>query len=251
MRWAFWRAREQEPGSQRPTAVARPLPDGVGLPTRAPTARPAGRRDEDDTEGTPTAPASPFSGASPDAGRTPPERPVPPAPAGPPPVLDETQLARSGPVVAQLVRAVLADQPEAVRAALTSLGDPTGTREAAVAASGALAARLPALSGLDGAVTFDEHDGDLLHAYADLLAERAERRRAAVTPAVTREQLMVVAHLAAAAAVGDAASEPSLLVLAGMPAEEQLQAACVLLAQTATDGGRAVGLAGEIAELFG
>lgn len=247
MRWAFWRRRAR---SGQDAQDVRPLPDGTGLPTSPPPAPPAADRDEerDDRAGT-AAPT--FSGASPGAG-TPAVRPLPPAPVGPPPTVDETLMAGSGPVVTELVRAVLADAADAVRAALTPLDDPIRLRSAAAAAAGALAARLPALSGLDGAVTFDEDDGDLLHAYADLLTERAERRRAGVAPGVTREQLMVVAHLAAAAAVGDAASEPTLLVLAGMPAEQQLLAGCVLLAQTSEDGGGdAAGLAGEIGDLFG
>jgi hypothetical protein len=150
------------------------------------------------------------------------------------------------------VRAVLADEPDDVRAVVGWPLDLAHTRAAAAAAAGVLAARLPALSGVAGPVTFDEVEGDLLHAYADLLTERAEPRRARVAPAVSREQLMVVAHLSAAAAVGDAASEPTLLVLAGIPAEEQLLAGAVLLAQTCVDGsGQPEDLRREVTDLFG
>jgi hypothetical protein len=81
----------------------------------------------------------------------------------------------------------------------------------------------------------DEPEDELLHAYADLLAARAQDRRVAV--AVDREDLLAVAHVAAAAASVDAAGEPALLLLAGVPAGHQLRAAALLLAQTADDGG--------------
>ena len=244
MRWAFWRRAADRP--------ARPLPSGTGLP---PSDRPpaSGRQDDADDEPGSVRRAGAGSGATPDAGRHGPPRRLPPPPVdGHPPAVDEAQLAGSGPVVTALVRAVLADEPDDVRAAVAGLADLAHTRAAAAAAAGVLAGRLPALSGVAGPVAFDEVEGDLLHAYADLLAERAEQRRARVAPAVSREQLMVVAHLSAAAAVGDAAGEPTLLVLAGMPAQEQLLAGGVLLAQTCVDGGgEPEDLPREVTDLFG
>lgn len=252
MQWAFWRRERSEP--VQPLEAA-PLPDDTGLPPggtgRVVRAAPDDAdRGEDDRA--PGAAASPSSGARPDPAGAPPTLPHAPPPVLPAPAVDEPEIARHAELVAQLVRAVLAVDAAAVDAALAPLDDPTRARAAAAAAAGALAARLPPLSGLEGAVTFDEDEGDLLHAYADLLTARAEQRRTSVAPVVTREQLMVVAHLAAAAAVGDAASEPSLLVLAGIPAREQLLAGCVLLAQTSVDGGGgADDVAREVAALFG
>ena len=232
------------------TPVRRPVTSGCRRRRRSEPRRPTATTTTTDNPGPPN--TSPFSGATPEnAARLPPPRHEP-EPAGPPATVDEHLLLSSGPDVAALVQAVLDDEPDDVRAALAPLADAPSARAAAVAAAGALAARLPALSGLAGAVTFDEAEGDLLHAYADLLTGRAEARRMSIAPGVTREQLVVVAHLAAAAAVGDAASEPTLLVLAGIPPQEQLLAGCVLLAQTCADGSSgAAHVAPEIAELFG
>ena len=156
------------------------------------------------------------------------------------PDVDRAALTAAGADVARVVSALLAG---------TST-EPSDDRTLAVAATGALAARLPALSGVDGAVAFDEPEDELLHAYADLLVSRAEVRRTA-TP-VDREDLLAVAHLAAAAAAVDAAAAPGLLLLAGVPADAQLAASALLLAQTADDGGAAPDrLAGEVRGLFG
>ena len=103
------------------------------------------------------------------------------------------------------------------------------------------------MSGADGAAAFDEPEDELLHAYAELLAGRAARRTGA-----DRADLLAVAHLAAAAAAVDAAGDPSLLLLAGVPAEAQLRAAAHLLAQTADDGAAPPDqLAREVRALFG
>lgn len=213
---------------------------------------PAGEPGDDNGDARPRRPA-PFSGANPDAGLHPaPDRRDPPLADGHSGAVEDGLPATSGPFVADLVQAVLTDDRDAVRQALDPAQDAAWARTAAVAAAGALAARLPALSGVDGAVDDDEDEGDLLHAYADLLAERAEPRRANVAPSVLREQLPVVANLAAAAALGDAAGDPDRLVLDGIPAGQQLLAGCVLLAQTCADGGGPVtALPDEIAELFG
>lgn len=248
MRWAFWRGREHS--GQRAPQDDRPLPEDMGLP-KADRGRPRPGGPDEDEDARHAAAAAPFSGASPATVPRPREGGASPAPE-PSAALDEAHLVGSGPVVVRLVRAVLDDSAGAVHAAVPSSEDPARAPTATAAAVAALSARLPALSGVDGAVTFDEDEADLLHAYADLLAERAEQRRAALTPDVSREHLTVVAHLAAAAALGDPAADPSLLVLDGIPPSEQLLAACVLLAQTSADGGGdAEGLAGEIAELFG
>lgn len=250
MRWAFWRGwaaarpsdEDSAPDSVTPSTSPIPTPTG---PLRPPTG------DEDEREDdSPARPA--FSGADPDAALH--ARPRHPRPVGPhdePGALDRARLGRSGAAVADAVRAVLADEAAALSAALQAARDPAATRAAAAAAAGVLAARLPALSGVDGSAV-DEADQDLLHAYADLLAERAEVRRARLAPDVPREQLLVVAHLAAVAAADDAASEPGVLVLGGMAAQEQLVAGCLLLAQTCADGGGSADhLPQEVADLFG
>jgi hypothetical protein len=234
VRWAFWRERATTPPDQH-----RPLPDDVGLPTSS--RPPAAPQDRDPDDGHPTsAPWTPGArpAASPTAAPTPEYRPPPTAPAD----VDRTALADAGPQLARVVSALLAGTPVE-----PSLGDP---RTLAVAATGALAARLPALSGVDGAEVFDEPEDELLHAYADVLVGRTVDRR---TPnRVDRDDLLAVAHLAAAAAAVGAAGEPALLLLAGAPADEQLRAAALLLAQTADDGGGAPDrLAGEVGGLFG
>jgi hypothetical protein len=142
----------------------------------------------------------------------------------PAPDVDRTALAAAGPAVAALVGA-LATRTPAPR------GD-TDERTLAVAATGALAGRLPALSGADDPAVFDEPPDELLHAYAELLASRA-----AAHSGTDRADLLAVAHLAAAAVAIGAAADPALLLLAGTPAGRQLAAATVLLAQTAADGG--------------
>ena len=254
MRWAFWRRRRK---SQQSTwagdPAAGPGPD-VGLkgarfdePRIAP-ARP--HPDEPDSDGPPRR-TNPFSGAAPDAAlHGAPSQGTTSAP-GEPAVLDEAVLAASGALVADVVRALLSDDRDAARVARGPAQDPARLRAAAAAAVGVLATRLPALSGVEGPVVFDEDKGDLLHAYADVLAGRAEHRRTRVAPEVSRDQLVAVGHLAAAAALGDADDAPALLVLGGVSAEVQLLAGCVLLAQTCADGGgTADGLAGEVTALF-
>ena len=254
MRWAFWRRRRK---SQQSTSAGDPAvrgPEGVGLDgvrsdePRIASARP--QPDEPDTDGPPRR-TDPFSGAAPDAAlHGAPSRGAISAP-GEPAVLDEALLAASGALVADVVRALLSDDRDAARVARGPTQDAARVRAAAAAAVGVLAARLPALSGVEGPVVFDEDEGDLLHAYADVLAGRAEHRRAGRAPEVSRDQLVAVGHLAAAAALGDAANEPALLVLGGASAEVQLLAGCVLLVQTCADGGgTADGLAGEVTDLF-
>lgn len=232
VRWAFWRSRSPEP--------QRALPDDVGLPTRArPPAAPADR-DEHDDRRTPTDPAPRTSGAVPTGSHPASPRPELPLTA-PTPDVDRTALAGAGEEVARVVSALLTGRG-ADRAV-------TDDRTLAVAATGALAARLPALSGVEDAVAFGEPADELLHAYADLLVTRAGSGRAAT--AVDREDLLAVAHVAAAAATVDAAGDPALLLLAGVPAEVQLRAAALLLAQTADDGGGAPdALPGEVRHLF-
>jgi hypothetical protein len=210
VRWAFWRRRTPAP--------QRALPDDVGLPTASrPSARAVDSEQEDRLAGRPV-PRS--SGAVPSSG---PEPTYDPPPAAPAPGLDRAALAGAGPDVAQLVRDAHAGTGGPADA------DP---RVLAAAATGALAARLPALSGVDGAVQFDEPEDELLHAYADLLVGRAQRR-----PAADADDLLAVAHLAAAAAAVGAAADPALLLLAGVPPQDQARTAALLLAQTADDGG--------------
>lgn len=228
MRWTFWRRSSAAPEQHRP------LPDGVGLP--AAPHPPAARGDRDDEPSGPPGQRPPTSRATPSADPSPSDDVPLTAEAD----VDRTSLAGAGPHLASLVDAVLAG---------TSVDPPPAdARVLAVAATGALAARLPALSGVDGPVAVDEPADELLHAYADLLVGRAERRRTG--PPVEREDLLAVAHLAAAAGV-DAGGDPVLLLLAGVPAQLQVRAAVLLLAQTADDGGGAAGqIAGEVRRLF-
>ena len=137
------------------------------------------------------------------------------------------------------VRALLDLDIRGFEAALTDAADLAAV--AAACAKRVLAARLPALSGVTGDVAFDEPQDDLLHAYADLLAERAEPLRRRVAPDL-REVIGRVAHLAATAAdEGDAHESADRAVQQLLPpdveARQQLIAACVLLAQTVRDGG--------------
>ena len=229
MRWAFWRTRSSEP--------PRALPDDVGLPTSP--RPPAAPRDPDDSHPPIAPPLAPrTSGATPAEHPTDHPMATDAAPlTTPAPALDRAQVAAAGADVARIVNALLGGT--------SAESGTTDQRSLAVAATGALAARLPALSGVDGAV-LDEPEDELLHAYADLLVSRAQRRTSAA-----REDLLAVAHVAAAAAAVDAAADPALLLLAGVPADAQLRAAAALLAQTADDGGGAPDrLVGEVRELF-
>lgn len=232
MRWAFWRTRSSEPEP--------PLPGEVGLPTppRPPAAAGARDADGDDAD---RSQRGQVAGRS--AGAVPGESPEPryDAPLTAPDVgeLDRAALAAAGTDVAAVVRAAGASSPDG----------PAASRALAVAATGALAARLPSLSGVDGAAPPGEPEDELLHAYADLLVSRAEARAPAD---LDRDDLLAVAHVAAAAAAVGAANEPSLLLLNGLPADEQLRAAALLLAQTADDGGGpADALPAEVRTLFG
>ncbi len=246
MRWAFWRGR-----SGAPPEPKRPLPDDVGLPTSRHT--PAARRDRDDDTG--SAPAQAVrrtSGASPTAD----PQPRYDAPLAAAVAVDRTALASAGAELASLVSALLdgtpTEAPTTVAAsdrAASSRAASADARTLAVAATGALAARLPVLSGVAGAAVFGEPEDELLHAYADVLVARTGGRRSG--SGVDRDDLLAVAHLAAAAAAVGGAAEPALLLLAGAPAETQLQAAGLLLAQTADDGaGPPAGLPGEVRQLF-
>ena len=230
MRWAFWRGRATTPPDQH-----RPLPDDVGLPT-PPRPQAAGRdRDPDDVS---HPPSGTTSGARPNPAPAPDYRPPPTAPAD----LERRAVAGTGPELSGIVRALLAATPAAPQH--------TDARLLAVAATGALAARLPALSGVDGSADVDEPEDGLLHAYADVLVGRATQRR--TTTPVDRDDLLAVAHVAAAAAAVGADAEPALLLLAGAPADDQLRAAALLLAQTADDGGGPPDrLADEVRALFG
>jgi hypothetical protein len=211
------------------------LPDDVGLPT-APRPPAAPVPDVGEPADEPPRPASRTSGATPTTDAPTPAPDVPPT--APAPDVDRAALAAAGADLARTVTALLAGAP-----AETTATDP---RTLAVAATGGLAARLPALSGVDPDASDSEADDELLHAYADLLVTRAQDRAGA-----DREDLLAVAHVAAAAAAVGAADEPALLLLAGVPPEDQLRAAAVLLAQTADDGGGAPDrLGAEVRELF-
>lgn len=245
MRWAFWRrpatGRRDEPEPQD-----RPLPDSVGLPAAA---RPrAARRapevaDETDERDGRQRP-SPFSGAAPDAaaarraagGATalPAGVPLEPSEGGPAARLTppEQRLCRSA--VVDAVRAALSDDARALDTALAPAEASAGRQVVATRlASRALAERLPALSGVSGPVV-DEAERDLLRAYAELLAERAEPTRARVAAEVPRELLLHLAQLGAGRVLAASPDEP-VSVLAG-PLGPQLRALCVLLAQSARDG---------------
>ena len=157
----------------------------------------------------------------------------------PAPDLDTTDLAAAGPALVELVQASATHQPAPAT---------TDDRTLAVAATAVLAARLPALSGSDDATT-DEPEDELLHTYAELLATRAAARAPLRDE---RDDLLAVAHIAAAAAAIEAADEPGLLLLAGVPADRQLRAAVLLLAQTTADGGAPPSsLGAEVRALFG
>jgi hypothetical protein len=262
--WAFWRS-----WGRSESAEQRPLPDNVGLPA-APSSRAGGAHPDQRSEPPDRSATSPFSGASPDGasahvcGDT--ARTVG---TGPPIVLDPATAARDAAVVAAAVRGVLVGDVATVDAALSALQDEAVRQRAAGAlAAQALAARLPALSGVTGEVVFDEPADELLHAYADLLSERAEPLRRRVAPAL-RDEISAVAHLAAAAAEQDAGQDRSNpatpvqpaaeltgvragLVLPALAPRHQLLAACILLAQTCRDGGGDVDtLAAELATLAG
>lgn len=236
VRWAFWRG--------RPSELQRPLPRSVGLPTTPrPPAAPADPDDErhpaDHPAARPADHLAPRTSGT-DADAQPRPRPVPLT--VPAPDLDRTALAAAGADVARTVSALAGGTPPTI--------DETDDAVLAVAATGALAARLPALSGVEGAASFGEPADELLHAYADLLVARAGARRTAAP--VPREDLLAVVHAAAAAAAVGAPGNPALVLLAGMPAGAQLRAAAVLLAQTADDGGGAPDqLASEVGHLFG
>ena len=238
MRWAFWRSPAADPGPE----PVRALPDGVGLPTRpGPPAASVPADDADDDRPAPDGAVPRNSRATPTADGPDPTYEPPLSAPGPGLDLDRSAVRAAGPDVARLVAAARAGAP--VQAGGSD------ARALAAAATGALAARLPALSGVDGAVAFDEPEDELLHAYADLLVTRAAVRRTA-SP-VERDDLLAVAHLAAAAAAVDAAAETALLLLAGVPADVQLGAAALLLAQTAEDGGGTPErVAVEVRELF-
>lgn len=253
MRWAFWRSRPR-PGPSREHA----LPEDVGLPAGASPAPtlPSDERDEPSQ----LAPQPGFSGASPDAAQAPARR-TPDTAVADPGHLDPQALSEAGAQVVAAVRGVLAGDVAAVERALAPLDDmPALARGASTLAAHALARRLPALSGVSGEVVFDEPAEELLHAYAELLSERAEPVRRRVAPSV-REEVSAVAHLAAGAAVEEVdrlagpvrpEREPASprLVLPGLPARQQLLVTCVLLAQTCRDGGGDVdALAAELRDL--
>ncbi len=120
---------------------------------------------------------------------------------------------------------------------------PAAVLATALAATGLLARRMHPLSGAASRLP-DETEDDLLAAYAGLLVTRAEVRRARSAPRVTRDVLLATSRQAAAAApravrgwrAGPVESLAALRA-SGLTAEEQLRAACVLLAQTCADGG--------------
>jgi hypothetical protein len=237
VRWAFWRTSPRE-------TPQRPLADDVGLPTRPrPPAAPRGDGRDDDSSRAGTGVTGPVGGPRPSAEASAADTDQP-LTASAPDVdttdLDTTDLAAAGPALAALVQTSAAHQP-----APPSTSD---DRTLAVVATAALAARLPALSGADGAIV-DEPEDQLLHTYAELLATRA----AAGAPLRDeRDDLLAVAHVAAAAAVIGAADELGLLLLAGVPADRQLRAAVLLLAQTTADGGAPPSsLTAEVRALFG
>ena len=180
--------------------------------------------------------------------------------------VDPGALVSSGGRVADLVAAV---QRSDAAAMLSAMQDDASARQAAaaVSATAALAARLPALSGVTGPAAFaddDEDPAELLQAYASVLAARSEAQRLQLAPVVTREQLVDVARTAAAGAhrlLEDAGEAPSSSGTAAgdlahwrsrdLPASTQLVAACLLLAQTARDGGGSTAdIEREIEDLF-
>ena len=253
MRWAFWRS-----SGQMKRAEERPLPEDVGLPAGPSGPAATADRDQirDPSEGSA---ATPFSGASPDAA----EAHVGAehswaAETGGPALLDPATAAGDAAAAAGAVRGVLSGDAAAIHAALSPLQDqPSRLSAAGALAVQALTARLPALSGVTGEVVFDEPADELLHAYADLLAERAEPLRRRAAPAL-RDEVSATAHLAAGAAAqavaveGPGPSSPDepaaghgavptsglpRLVLPDLAPHQQLLAACVLLAQTCRDGG--------------
>jgi hypothetical protein len=262
--WAFWRSwARSEPAQERP------LPEDVGLPA-APSSPAAAGQPDQGSEPSDRSVTSPFSGASPDAASAHVRGDTSPTVATDGPmVLDPATAARDAAVVAAAVRGVLAGDVATVDGALSALQDEPARRAAAALATQALAARLPALSGVTGEVVFDEPADELLHAYADLLSERAEPLRRRVASAL-RDAISAVAHLAAAAAAAQDAGQDRSdapmpvqppggftgvqtgLVLAGVAPRHQLLAACVLLAQTCRDGGGdADALAAELTALAG
>ena len=276
MRWAFWR-RSSARGGDASARHDRPLPDGVGLPASAP--RPAARAEERGDEPGPPGRSSAFSGAAPDAAAAwlaagggtalPAEVPLEPDEAEPREALDAAVQSLLRTAVVDAVRAVLDDDARAVDTALAPV-DSSADRQAYAAsvAGSALAGRLPALSGVAGPVVFDEDEVDLLRAYADLLVERVEPTRARLAPDVPHDQVLQVAHVCAAAAVGrpaqaapgDAGRETSAAtdsagdVAARLralpdPVAASLRAVCLLLAQTCRDGAAGPGaLADELAD---
>lgn len=180
----------------------RALPEDIGLPVAPSQAAGAAFRDEADEPYALSTP-SPFSGASPDAARTDVRR-EPTAAVVDPAGLDPGSSQQAAAAVAAAVRAVLAGDVTAVDRELLPLGDrTTETRGASSLAAHALAARLPSLSGVSGDVVFDEPADELLHAYADLLSERAESLRRTIAPGL-RDEISAVAHLAADVAAQEA-----------------------------------------------
>ncbi len=234
MRWTFWPSRS--------TGPPRALPTDTGLVTPS---RPPGRTtvaDPDDADGQRARPSERTSGASP----TPDAAVDRQAPlTAPSTAVDRRAVAAAGADLSRIVDAVLAATRERGGAA----GGADGAAAVAVAATGVLAGRLPPLAGVDGAMVFDQPQDELLHAYAELLATRAATR---TSTRDDRDDLLAVAHVAAAAVASDAADDPALLLLAGVPADRQLTAAAVLLAQTADDGaGGPEQLAAEVRSLWG
>ena len=190
--------------------------------------------------------------------RTPPTEVVdiPAAPAPPPAdehVLDRAWLAVVRDTVVDVVQEVLTGDAAAVRRTTDlfrsrlAAGPPDQEGLTVIASLASLSVRLPALSGVTGAVHDDPDAMRRLLSYADLLAERAEPLRARTAPQISKDQVRLAAHFACGAPDAD----PALAPQRSSAAADQLLGACVLLAQTCLDGGgSAQDIAGEIDEVF-
>lgn len=183
-------------------------------------------------------------------GGPPPARVPPPADEH---VLDRAWLGVVRDTVVDVVHEILAGDAAAVRTTTDlfrsrlSAGTPDQEGLTVIASLASLSVRLPARSGVTGAVHDDPDAMRLLLSYADLLAERAEPLRARTAPQISREQVRLAAHFAC----GAPDSDPALTPLTLSAAADQLLAAGVLLAQTCLDGGAgAQDIAREIDEGF-
>ena len=264
MWWAFWRRSRRDP-LDGPAPEESPQTAGHGGPEVVPLGGPGhgvpgvDPEASDDARG--HARSSPFSGATPDAAAAwlatgggtalPAEVPLDPdaehPDATPLAPLDAAEREGTRRAVVDVVRAALVEDAGSFQTALTlAEGSAASQVFATSTAAAALAARLPALSGVADPVHLDVQDDALLHAYAALLAERAEPVRVRVAPDVPREAVLRLAHLCAGgtprqqavrsgkAPPADDGRWPGAAL--GGSVSDHLRAACVLLAQTCRDG---------------